>query len=369
MKNAIFPLIRLGLDNSLLEDVNLSNYIMMSNSHWSELGNLARKQGVLGIVLDGIDKLETTRYGLTRDLNAAQKLEWIGEVLRIEQRNRQQMAVMEEMAGKWSEKDCRVMVMKGQANALFYPNPLHRNPGDIDCYLFNDNLNFDLAYRIGNEVAREVGAKVDESWYKHSVISYKGETFENHLYFVHTREGRRSKELQRELSEALRVEKWDRFPNSQVLLPPVQWNAMFLTYHACTHFLTEGLRLKQVLDWAMFLKKHQNDVDWKAFYTFCERYHLKIFADVMTSICCEHLGISITNPLIETKSTFTEKMVKSILYDDDFIYSENEGGWKEKWHVVRNLFRYRWKYEEIYEECILKQLWYYASGYILKTEK
>lgn len=371
MKDSIFPILRLGLDNSLVEEENLSSFIMMSAQQWTALGDLARKQGVLGIALDGIDKLESTRYGVTRELGVSQKLEWIGEVLQIEQRNRQQMAVMEELIGKWTEKECSVMVMKGQANSLLYPKPLHRNPGDVDCYLFNFNLDHKLneGYEIGNEVAREVGAKVDESWYKHSVISYKGETFENHQYFVHTREGKRSKELQRELAGALEVEHWETFPNSQVLIPPVHWTAMFLTYHACAHFLTEGLRLKQVLDWAMFLKAHQDDVDWKAFYGFCERYHLKIFADAITSICCEHLGITITNPLVVTKSVFTEKMIKSILYDDDFIYSENESGWKEKRHVVRNLFRYRWKYEEVYEESIWKQLWYYVSGYLFKTEK
>ena len=63
----------------------------------------------------------------------------------------------------------------------------------------------------------------------------------------------------------IHVKEWKTFPESEVLLPPVQWNAMFLTYHACGHFLSEGLRLKQILDWAMFLKKEQNNVDWKAF--------------------------------------------------------------------------------------------------------
>lgn len=161
------------------------------------------------------------------------------------------------------------MVMKGQANGAFYPKPEHGNSGDIDCYLFDN-------YALGNEIARQEGAKVDESWYKHSVINYKGETFENHQYFVHTRDGKRGKRLNQELveqlkdkSEAIRV-----IPGTVVEMPPVQWTAMFLTHHACAHFISEGLRLKQILDWAMFLKAHQNDVDWKAFYVFCARNHL-----------------------------------------------------------------------------------------------
>ena len=362
MIKALFTLLRLGLGNRTLETESQTDFIIMSAEKWNKIGETATNHGVLGIVMDGVDILSTTPYGATRELSTQLKLEWIGQVMMIEKGNRHQMQVMNDLAQKWIKEGCRVMVMKGQVNGMFYPKPEHRSPGDIDCYLFEN-------YQFGNDIAKGIGADVDESWYKHSQISYKGELFENHLYFVHTREGKRSKNLQKELAEALRVENWECFPNSQVLLPPVQWNAMFLTYHACAHFLTEGLRLKQVLDWAMFLKNHQNDVDWQAFYGFCERYHLKIFVDTITSICCEQLGILITNSLIETKSAFTEKMIRSILYDDDFIYSENEGGLKEKWHVVRNLFRYRWKYEDIYEESIWKQLWYYASGYLFKTEK
>lgn len=362
MKEVIVPLLRMGLGNSLAEDENLSDYIMLPADKWEALGNLAREQGVLGIMLDGVDKLEATPYGATRALKASQKLEWIGEVLLIEQKNRQQTAVMNALATRWKNNGCRVMVMKGQANATLYPKPEHRNPGDIDCYLFEH-------YSVGNTIARQEGSSVDESWYKHSVINYKGETFVNHQFFVHTREGKRSKLLEKELEEALKVEESEfKQLTPSTVMPPVQWTAMFLTYHACAHFLTEGLRLKQVLDWATFLKAHQNDVDWIKFYTFCERFHLNIFAETITSICCNHLGVEISNSEIRMNEAYAERMLNSILYDDDYIYNEGEGGWREKWHIVRNLFHYRWKYEDIYRDSIWKQLWYYAAGYIFNTE-
>lgn len=357
----LFALLRIGLGNSTPEEENLSDFIMMHAQQWAWLGDKAMKQGVLGIGLDGIDSLGATPYGPTRDLPTQLKLEWIGQVMQIEQGNRHQIEVMNELAQQWINEGCRVMVFKGQANSLYYPKPGHRNPGDIDCYLFEN-------YAKGNDIARKACAKVDESWYKHSQIAYKGETFENHQYFVHTREGKQSKLLQQELEEALKTDKWDCLPNSNVLLPPVQWSAMFLTYHACAHFLSEGLRLKQVLDWAMFLKRHQEDVDWKSYYVFCERHHLRRFADALTAICEKHLGLQIRNTDITIDDTFTEKIIDSIFNDDDYIYSEGEGGWKERWHVIGNLFRYRWKYEEIYQQSIWKQLWWYASGYIFKTE-
>lgn len=162
---------------------------------------------------------------------------------------------------------------------------------------------------------------------------------------------------------------WSTFSESEILLPPVQWNAMFLTYHGCAHFLSEGLRLKQILDWAMFLKKEQNNVDWKAFYEYCDRYHFRRFADAMTAISAEYLGVIIENTDITKEIPYMEKILRSTLYDDDYIYNANETIWQSRWHVIKSLFKYSWKYEEIYQECIFKQLWWYASGYLFHTEK
>ena len=268
---------------------------------------------------------------------------------------------MNDLAQKWIDEGCKVMLMKGQANGLLYPNPFHRSPGDIDCYLFEN-------YQLGNDIAKKTGAVVDEGWYKHSQISYKGELFENHLYFVHTREGKRSKRLQKELEKMLHVTEWRTFPESEILQPPVQWNAMFLTYHACAHFLSEGLRLKQILDWAMFLKKEQNNVDWKSFYEYCDRYHFRRFADAMTAMCVDCLGVKIENTDITTESPYMEKIMRSTLYDDDYIYNSGETIWKSRWHVIRSLFKYKWRYDDIYQESVLKQLWWYVSGYLFHTE-
>lgn len=375
MEKELFALLRLGLGISSTEHENLSDFIMMHSEQWVRLGDIALGQGVLGIVLDGVERIDATSYGPTRELSKEKKLEWIGQVMQMEQRNRHQIEVMNNLAQKWINEDCRVMVMKGQANSLLYPRPEHRSPGDIDCFLINENANVNdnhnenSGYAIGNEVARTAGAKVDEGWYKHSQISYKDELFENHLYFVHTREGRRSKQLQGELEQALCVKDWSYFPESKVLLPPVQWNAMFLTYHACAHFLSEGLRLKQILDWAMFLKAYQNDVDWASFYTYCERYHFRRFADAMTAISVNCLGIKIENPAIIADSPYIGKILKSTLYDEDYIYNAGESIWKSRLHVVRSLFKYRWKYEEIYQESVWKQLWWYASGFLFHTDK
>lgn len=370
----LFELLCLGLETKTVSEVQPESFCEMSQEDWRRIREMADKQGVSAIMMDGLSLLvdKYGKEGIAPNIDSGwwqmYVLEGMGAMLQTEKRNSQQLKVMESLASKWMEKGCRVMVFKGQASATMYPKPEHRSPGDIDCYLFDD-------YARGNEIAREVGADVDEGWYKHSQIFYQGETFENHQYIVHTRDGKRGKRLQKELAdelvkvndEGLEVKEFLPLTKSSVI-PPVQWTAMFLTYHACAHFVSEGLRLKQLLDWAMLLEKHQNDVDWKQFYDFCERCHLKRFADAATTICLKYLGVKVLNPDIVTNSPYADKILDSALYDDDYVFGSGEGSWHNRWHLVKNLFRYRWKYEEIYEESVWRQLWFYATGYLFHTE-
>lgn len=362
MEKELFTLLRLGLGNITVEEEDLSTFINLTAKQWEWIGKLAQEQGVLGVMLDGIDRMEATGLGATRELAKEQKLGWIGNVLNgYEARNHHQLAVIDDLQKMWSEKSLQMMVMKGQAMGTFYPNPNHRSPGDIDCFLFD-------GYVKGNETAKVWADKVDEGWYKHSVISYKGETIENHQYFVHTREGKNSKRLNQVMVDTLKVEAFDHIPGTGVLLPPVMFNAVFLTYHALAHFLEEGLRLKQILDWAMFLKLDGDKVDWKEFYGICDQFHFRRFADIMTDIAVHYLGVKLVHSAITTTSPYTERVLQSTLNDKDYVFGSGQSGWANRFHIVRNLFKYRWKYHVIYQHSILLQMWWYVVGYVFKTE-
>ena len=368
MENSLFQLLRIGLEIEPPTEGALDRISVLSKEQWQKLRDMSERQGVAAIALDGLNRLvqdygkESISPSIPADEWKLVMLEWMGHLLMMEQTNEVQKDVMEELAKKWVDAGCKVMVMKGQANGTFYPHPNHRSKGDIDCYLFEN-------YAKGNDIAREVGADVDESWYKHSVISYKGETFENHQYFVHTRDGKGGKLLEKELEKALNVDESQYGALSEyVVSPPMQWTAMFLTYHACAHFVSEGLNLKQLLDWAMFLKAHQNEVDWPTYYEFCSRHHLTRFAEVSTAIANEYLGVQIINRDIRYESPYTERVLHSALYDNDYVFGSGKGNWYNRFHLIRNLWTYRWKYRDIYQMSPLRQLWYYATGFIFKTE-
>ena len=368
-EKVLFALLRLGLKTSTdIQNENISDLFLFSEQQWKELEETSSFQGVSGVVLDGLqvvlNELRAGCFGCTIEPDKWKMfiLQWIGEVQQgYEAGNIQQMFVIDTIQRLWSESDIRMMLMKGQATGTYYPDPKHRCPGDIDCYLFGD-------YTKGNGTAKAWANKVDESWYKHSVITYGGQTIENHQYFVHTREGKNSKKLNRFLCGTLKNVQFETLPGTGVLLPPPLFNAFFLTYHAQAYFLEEGLKLKQLLDWAMFLKRDANKIDWSYFYSVCEKYHMCRFAEVATDIAVHYLGVEIDNSIIVTKSPYTEKVIHSTLYDRDFVFNSGQSKWTNRWHIVRNLFKYHWKYRNIYQHGVLLQLWWYVVGFVFKNE-
>lgn len=358
MHNQLFILLRIGLGLSELTDADREAFDGFSQKDWRELIAFAWKHTVGAIAFDGYQKLYDGRQQV---VDKPELFQWFAQTVALEKRNGQQVHTLKQLCGRLIGNGCTIMLMKGQANALYYPNPLHRATGDVDIFTFD-------SYDRCNHKARELGANVDESCYKHSQIYYNGEMFENHRYLVHTREGRRSKLLNEDICKSATVNPERLYQDTGILLPSPEFNARFLMYHALAHFLYEGLRLKQVVDWVMFVKAEKDNINWTDLYLFCEKYYLHRFLDVMNDISVHKFGVTLDEKEILSSSPYTEKELNSILYDEDFVFGSGEGSWRNRLHLLKNLWRYRWKYNEIYQESILKQLYYYASGYLLKTE-
>lgn len=47
--------------------------------------------------------------------------------------------------------------------------------------------------------------------------------------------------------------------------------------HVYSHFLHEGLNWRHVLDWMMFSKKHQKEIDWPQFEKWIDEFGFREF--------------------------------------------------------------------------------------------
>ncbi|MBO7261340.1 MAG: nucleotidyltransferase family protein [Alistipes sp.] len=311
---------------------------------------LAKRQGVLAIAWDEVMKLPIEQQP-PRNL----KLQWALSAEQIEKRYRKQSTMAGELAQIYNKQGIKTIVLKGLAISGYYPIPEHRECGDLDCFLasISESGKFECRYEDGNKIAERVGAKVERDFYKHSHINYKGLMVENHAFCTAIRGSKERKALERHLQHLLATQPSTPIEGSHLLRPCADFNALFLTAHSFGHFLTEGIKLRHVLDWAYLLKAEQDNIDWKSFYAWCDRMHYTKFVDALTAISVKHLGLIITNSEIHQHSDLADKVLDDILNSNHSIHNTGASKFRKRLMIIRNKLFGGWKYRELYEKSAI----------------
>lgn len=108
---------------------NISRVI--AGMDWQELYSFASKQALLGLCFDGIERLgeeypeELRRNPIGREL----LMTWMGKAQQIRRQNMKVNTVASKLYSMLREDGLRCCILKGQGNALMYPNAYSRNPG------------------------------------------------------------------------------------------------------------------------------------------------------------------------------------------------------------------------------------------------
>lgn len=108
----------------------------LSVSEWNSIWRLAQIQCMIGIVFDGIETLPEDQYPPQELL-----LRWILFVVQIEKQNLIVNTKADEIYTKLREVDINTVLMKGQGIAQEYIRPDHRQSGDIDLFICDDQIN------------------------------------------------------------------------------------------------------------------------------------------------------------------------------------------------------------------------------------
>ena len=104
---------------------------------WQMLYSFAFKQALLGLCFDGIERLGK-EYPEELKLNPIGRellMTWMGKAQQIRRQNMKVNAEAGKLFSMLREDGFRCCILKGQGNALMYPNPYSRTPGDIDVWI------------------------------------------------------------------------------------------------------------------------------------------------------------------------------------------------------------------------------------------
>lgn len=363
--SSFLELLRLGIghqERTLLREVD-----------WLSIQAFAEQQGLAAVSLDGIGKLSDEQRPEKKILR-----QWIGKVMRTEAKYAAQQKVAAKMALMFKANDIRTYVLKGVVVSECYPKPAHRMSVDMDCFLTKEVKDSSTnetakpsmsgsrdqghkgddrdAWTLGNDLIKSHGFKVDDVHYKHSTFHLPVLTVENHRYMVPFRGNRRLKKMEKLLqSWILEDTESQRFEGTWLYRPPVMVSALFLIEHAYTHFLHEGLTWRLVLDWMMFSKKHQDDVNWQELDVLIDEFGFRIFY-----VAFLKMGKYLLGEISENELTMSEKKMLADIWAPLDVHETLS--FKGKVALAGNTWRARWKYRLFTDMSWLTALWIQSKG-------
>ena len=208
---------------------------------WKELYAIAKKQCLVGVLFDGIKKLPAEYVGMKKEL----LLQWMAESQMLENANVRLNDAAIQVSGWFRKKGFRTCILKGQGNALMYPNPYSRTPGDIDIWVEGGDK------RVISFV-RSISPHEKACYHHIEFPSYKGVEVEVHyrpsflLCFWHNRKLQKYYERVKEEQFSHRVMLGEQ---GEIAIPTMEFNLIFQLSHIYAHLMNEGIGLRQLVDY------------------------------------------------------------------------------------------------------------------------
>lgn len=362
-------LVRLGIGHT--DSTNFTDKV-----DWVALKTLADQHGLSAVVLDGLNEVSKSNSQLST-LNSQLKLSWIGEVMQsYEQRYMQYESAIGSLAGWYNQHGYKMMVLKGYACSLDWPKPEHRPCGDIDIWLFGQQREADAAlgswFKVLAEAsdqgrAHDPNFKIDKGHHHHTVFEWQGFTVENHYDFLNVHHHKSNVEMEAILKDLGKDDShFVELHGEKVYLPSANLHALFLLRHSMSNFASTGFQLRQLLDWAFFVEKHGEEIDWKWLECQLEHFGMKKLYDVFNAICVEDLGFDVKLfPQVQFQPQLKKRVFNDILSPE---FSEKESGG----FVSRAVFKYRrwktnaWKHELCFNDSLWSAFWSGVWGHLMK---
>lgn len=277
---------------------------------WRQIESIARSQSVLALI--AAKALSLPNESLPP---RPQIMLFISFIEKTENFNRRMIDVLSKLTKEYSKADLPFVLLKGLSNGVNYPEPLLRNPGDIDLYLYRKgDYKRSIDWIKGKGVETSIGDRI------HYKYNLDGITIENHSrisYFDNKRYDKQLLRWENELTEN------DNFVfieigGLEVRQLPVELNAFYIFQHLFKHFASSGVGFRQYCDWLLFLSKYHNKIDSNVFTEIANSYALLYPMQVFARAAVKYLDIP--------ESIFPFEIINEDKYADLVIEDIFKGG-------------------------------------------
>ena len=279
----------LFLRYSLGDKVDMS--MVVTNMDWRQLYTFASKQAIVGICFDGIERLgeeypeELKKNPIERDL----LMTWMGAAQQIRRQNMKLNGVAAKLYSKFREDGLRCCILKGQGNALMYPNAYSRNPGDIDVWV-------NASREQITEYAKKHFELGDDIRYQHIETSVDGVPVELHFFPCQMNNPIYNARLQKwfKWNADLQCSNVVSLPDGigEIAIPTMAFNVIYQLTHLYHHFFDEGIGMRQIIDYYYVVNNDELLVIRDTLQRELKHLGLWKFAGAVMYVLHEALGLS-----------------------------------------------------------------------------
>lgn len=223
----------------------------VKDADWGVLYSIAKKQALIGVLFHGIQQLPKE---LAPDGDLL--MTWMGMAQRIKQQNIRLYMDSAKVCKNFKDAGFRNCILKGQGNALLYPNPYMRTPGDIDIYLNGGRKRImEYADKVcPNQVMR----------YHHVDFPVMKTPIEVHFtpsYMFCPWHNRRMQKWFKKVMD-LQCSNVVTLPDGygEITVPTTSFNVVYILSHLYRHVFTEGIGLRQLLDYYFVVMMWHTDL-------------------------------------------------------------------------------------------------------------
>ena len=278
---------------------------------WEVMFELARKQSIVGVVFESVKRMDQ-EVEIPRQL----KMKWFFNVNKIKNRNILLNQGSAELVKQFRQDGFDCCVLKGQGNALMYPDPYVRTSGDIDLQVKGGR---DLVVQFVKKRfphTKTAYQHVDYPVFKHVPVEvhYLPVYMNNPVY-----NRRLIKWFDAQSDEMYGHEVALPDDAGKIVVPSLTFNIVFQMAHLMHHFLDEGIGLRHMIDYYYLLRKvYQEKVPLDGIEHQLDRLGLRKFAGAVMYVMHEVLGLEEAYLMVPVDQKRGKTLLNEILRGGNF---------------------------------------------------
>ena len=223
-----------------------------------------------------------------------------------------------------TENQKEYAIIKGEAAAAYYPKPTLRTFGDVD-FLIDPKDMSEITEMLKNEGYKEK----QEEHICHVVFKKPKSHLEMHFEIVGIPNGEQGKVVRQYMKDALADTRSQSGSMGDFKVLSHARHGLVTLLHMAHHMLTEGIGLRHLCDWAVFVDKTHNEPFWdKELLPLLNKIGLLKYAKVMTKTAAIYLGTAEMPFAGDISDELCEEVIEDIFTGGNFgrkdkTYSES----------------------------------------------